>query len=58
MLHVFRENMLWYDILMDAAFMVDVFTRQYSDDRQYRWGKDLFLRSWKELTAGPGGAGQ
>lgn len=53
-----KERMLWYDILMNAAFMVDVFTRQYSDDRQYRWGKDLFLRSWKELTAGPGGAGQ
>ena len=44
-----QERMLWYDILMDAAFMVDVFTRQYSDDRQYRWGKDLFAKAWIAL---------
>ena len=45
-----RERMLWYDLLMDMAFMVDVFTRQYSDG-QYRWGKDLFMRSWEKLKA-------
>lgn len=44
-----RERMLWYDILMDAAFMVDVYTRQYTDDSQYRWGKDLFRQAWNEL---------
>ena len=44
-----RERMRWYDILMDAAFMVDVYTRQYSDDSQYRWGKDLFRQAWNEL---------
>ena len=46
-----RERMLWYDILMDAAFMVDVYTRQYADDRQYRWGKELFGKAWSALTA-------
>jgi len=41
--------MLWYDTLIDAVFMADVYTRLYADDRQYRWGRDLFAKVWIAL---------
>ena len=44
--------MLRHDILTDEAFMVIIFTRQYSDDRRYRSGKDLSQGSRKELKKG------
>ncbi|MBQ3957162.1 MAG: hypothetical protein II680_14835 [Clostridia bacterium] len=44
--------MLRHDILTDASFMTAIFTRQYSDDRRYRSGKDLSQGSRKELKKG------
>ena len=44
-----RERMAWYDLLMDAALMVDVFTRQYADDGQYRWAKKGFAAVWESM---------
>ena len=35
--------------MMDAALMVDVFTRQYADDGQYRWAKKGFAAVWESM---------
>jgi len=43
------ERMLWYDLLMDAALMVDVFARQYESTAQYDRAKARFVRSFAAL---------
>ena len=41
-----------HDVLTDVSFMTAIFTRQYSDGRRYRSGKDLSQGSRKELKKG------
>ena len=46
-LHSFSESDLkrlrWYDIILYLTMMIEVFYREFEDQRQYRWAKEMLL---------------
>lgn len=43
------RRIYWYDVLLYLVMMTEGFYRGYEDDSQYKWAKEMFLASWKEI---------
>lgn len=42
------RRIFWYDVLLYLTMMTEVFYREYENDGQYHWTKELFEEVWKK----------
>ena len=38
-----RKRLRWYDVILYLTMMIEVFYREYEDQGQYRWARDMLL---------------